>query len=159
MRQVLCRYGLENRAYRAVAFSGPAPESEREKDSTLNCCPGLELKELGLKVGPAFSPRIPLLLGLLSSSSKPQQRVRADHGEVLGTIALDFLSWLGPSVMLKGRFLPLIGLADDGSDVQRFGVILGYNQLVDHVGIYGQRRLTEALNKDSLVRQKEYPTE
>ncbi|MQL89544.1 hypothetical protein Taro_022119, partial [Colocasia esculenta] len=36
---------------------------------------------------------------------------------------------------------------------------LGYNQLVDHVGIHGQRRLTEALNKDSLVRQKEYPTE
>ncbi|MQM15163.1 hypothetical protein Taro_048101 [Colocasia esculenta] len=36
---------------------------------------------------------------------------------------------------------------------------VGYNQLVDHVGIYGQRRLTEALNKDSLVRQKEYPTE
>ncbi|MQM18755.1 hypothetical protein Taro_051750 [Colocasia esculenta] len=35
----------------------------------------------------------------------------------------------------------------------------GYNQLVDHVGIHGQRRLTEALNKDSLVRQKEYPTE
>ncbi|MQM16215.1 hypothetical protein Taro_049169, partial [Colocasia esculenta] len=34
-----------------------------------------------------------------------------------------------------------------------------YNQLVDHVGIHGQRRLTEALNKDSLVRQKEYPTE
>ncbi|MQL88382.1 hypothetical protein Taro_020940 [Colocasia esculenta] len=28
-----------------------------------------------------------------------------------------------------------------------------------HVGIYGQRRLTEALNKDSLVWQKEYPTE
>ncbi|MQM13661.1 hypothetical protein Taro_046588 [Colocasia esculenta] len=35
----------------------------------------------------------------------------------------------------------------------------GYNQLVDHVGIHGQRRLTEALNKDSLVRQKEYPME
>ncbi|MQM06230.1 hypothetical protein Taro_039051, partial [Colocasia esculenta] len=34
-----------------------------------------------------------------------------------------------------------------------------YNQLVDHVGIYGQRRLTEALNKESLVRQKEYSTE
>ncbi|MQL70408.1 hypothetical protein Taro_002735 [Colocasia esculenta] len=34
-----------------------------------------------------------------------------------------------------------------------------YNQLVDHVGIHGQRRRTEALNKDSLVRQKEYPTE
>ncbi|MQL82186.1 hypothetical protein Taro_014655 [Colocasia esculenta] len=32
----------------------------------------------------------------------------------------------------------------------------GYNQLVDHVEIHGQRRLTEALNKDSLVRQKEY---
>ncbi|MQL69981.1 hypothetical protein Taro_002277 [Colocasia esculenta] len=37
--------------------------------------------------------------------------------------------------------------------------VLGYNQLVDHVGIHGQRRLTEALNKDSLVRRKEYPTE
>ncbi|MQL85077.1 hypothetical protein Taro_017592 [Colocasia esculenta] len=36
---------------------------------------------------------------------------------------------------------------------------LGYNQLIDHVGIHGQRRLTEALNKDSLVRQKEYLTE
>ncbi|MQM06892.1 hypothetical protein Taro_039723 [Colocasia esculenta] len=36
---------------------------------------------------------------------------------------------------------------------------IGYNQLVDHVGIHGQRRLTEALNKDSLVRQKEDPTE
>ncbi|MQM05956.1 hypothetical protein Taro_038774 [Colocasia esculenta] len=34
-----------------------------------------------------------------------------------------------------------------------------YNQLIDHVGIHGQRRLTEALNKDSLVRQKEYPME
>ncbi|MQL84951.1 hypothetical protein Taro_017466 [Colocasia esculenta] len=34
-----------------------------------------------------------------------------------------------------------------------------YNPLVDHVGIHGQRRLTEALNKDSLVRRKEYPTE
>ncbi|MQL90276.1 hypothetical protein Taro_022864, partial [Colocasia esculenta] len=28
---------------------------------------------------------------------------------------------------------------------------LGYNQLVGHVGIHGQRSLTEALNKDSLV--------
>ncbi|MQL88602.1 hypothetical protein Taro_021163, partial [Colocasia esculenta] len=37
--------------------------------------------------------------------------------------------------------------------------VLGYNRLVDHVGIHGQWRLTEALNKDSLVRQKEYPTE
>ncbi|MQM15190.1 hypothetical protein Taro_048131 [Colocasia esculenta] len=37
--------------------------------------------------------------------------------------------------------------------------VLGYNQLVDHVGIQGKRRLTEAMNKDSLVRQKEYPTE
>ncbi|MQM06541.1 hypothetical protein Taro_039364, partial [Colocasia esculenta] len=37
--------------------------------------------------------------------------------------------------------------------------VLGYNQLVDHVGTHGQRRLTEALNKDSLVRQKEYLTE
>ncbi|MQL82777.1 hypothetical protein Taro_015259 [Colocasia esculenta] len=37
--------------------------------------------------------------------------------------------------------------------------IIGYNQLVDHVGIHGQRSLTEALNKGSLVRQKEYPTE
>ncbi|MQM19809.1 hypothetical protein Taro_052822 [Colocasia esculenta] len=35
--------------------------------------------------------------------------------------------------------------------------VLGYNQLVDHVGTHGQRRLTEALNKDSLVQQKEYP--
>ncbi|MQL91710.1 hypothetical protein Taro_024326 [Colocasia esculenta] len=34
-----------------------------------------------------------------------------------------------------------------------------YNQLVGHVGIHGQSSLTEALNKDSLVRQKEYPTE
>ncbi|MQL81853.1 hypothetical protein Taro_014317 [Colocasia esculenta] len=33
------------------------------------------------------------------------------------------------------------------------------NPLVDHVGIHGQRRLTEALNKESLVRQKEYPME
>ncbi|MQL74379.1 hypothetical protein Taro_006739, partial [Colocasia esculenta] len=43
-----------------------------------------------------------------------------------------------------------------------FGVgsqVLGYSQLVDHVGIQGQRRLTEALNKDTLVRQKEYLTE
>ncbi|MQL98313.1 hypothetical protein Taro_031018, partial [Colocasia esculenta] len=37
--------------------------------------------------------------------------------------------------------------------------VFGYNWLVDHVGIHGQRRLTEALNKDSLVRQKEYRTE
>ncbi|MQL91914.1 hypothetical protein Taro_024533 [Colocasia esculenta] len=41
----------------------------------------------------------------------------------------------------------------------RDGLGLGYKQLIDHVGIHGQRRLTEALNKDSLVRQKEYPTE
>ncbi|MQM09626.1 hypothetical protein Taro_042502, partial [Colocasia esculenta] len=34
-----------------------------------------------------------------------------------------------------------------------------YNQLVNHVGTHGQRSLTEALNKDSLVRQKEYLTE
>ncbi|MQM12780.1 hypothetical protein Taro_045699 [Colocasia esculenta] len=34
-----------------------------------------------------------------------------------------------------------------------------YNQLVGHMGIHGHRSLTEALNKDSLVRQKEYPTE
>ncbi|MQL68081.1 hypothetical protein Taro_000343, partial [Colocasia esculenta] len=37
--------------------------------------------------------------------------------------------------------------------------VLGYNQLINHVGIHGQRRLTEALNNDSLVRQKENPTE
>ncbi|MQL83386.1 hypothetical protein Taro_015875 [Colocasia esculenta] len=37
--------------------------------------------------------------------------------------------------------------------------VLGYNQLVDYVGIHGQRRLTEALCKGSLVRRKEYPTE
>ncbi|MQL72615.1 hypothetical protein Taro_004951 [Colocasia esculenta] len=41
----------------------------------------------------------------------------------------------------------------------RYFRVLGYNQLVDHVGTHGQRRLIEALNKDSLVRQKEYPTE
>ncbi|MQL82574.1 hypothetical protein Taro_015054, partial [Colocasia esculenta] len=34
-----------------------------------------------------------------------------------------------------------------------------YNRLVDHARIHDQRRLTEALNKDSLVRKKEYPTE
>ncbi|MQL69533.1 hypothetical protein Taro_001802, partial [Colocasia esculenta] len=45
------------------------------------------------------------------------------------------------------------------AQVQRSDVIQGYNRLVDHVGIHGQRRLTEVLNKDSLVRQKEYPTE
>ncbi|MQM19482.1 hypothetical protein Taro_052485, partial [Colocasia esculenta] len=37
--------------------------------------------------------------------------------------------------------------------------VLGYNWLIDHVGIHGQRRLTEALNKGSLVQQKEYPME
>ncbi|MQL83929.1 hypothetical protein Taro_016422 [Colocasia esculenta] len=37
--------------------------------------------------------------------------------------------------------------------------VLWYNRLVDHVGIHGQRRLTEALNKDLLVQKKEYPTE
>ncbi|MQM15760.1 hypothetical protein Taro_048711 [Colocasia esculenta] len=37
--------------------------------------------------------------------------------------------------------------------------VLGYNRLVDHVGIHDQRRLTEALCKGSLVRRKEYPTE
>ncbi|MQL88971.1 hypothetical protein Taro_021541, partial [Colocasia esculenta] len=37
--------------------------------------------------------------------------------------------------------------------------IEGYNRLIDHVGIHGQRKLTEAFNKDSLVRQKEYPSE
>ncbi|MQM08452.1 hypothetical protein Taro_041308 [Colocasia esculenta] len=43
-----------------------------------------------------------------------------------------------------------------GSCTGRDGLVLGYNRLVDHVGIHGQRRLTEPLNKDSLVRQKEY---
>ncbi|MQM14452.1 hypothetical protein Taro_047382 [Colocasia esculenta] len=38
-------------------------------------------------------------------------------------------------------------------------IVLGYNRLIDYVRIHGQRRLTETLNKDSLVRQKEYPTE
>ncbi|MQM05138.1 hypothetical protein Taro_037944 [Colocasia esculenta] len=38
-------------------------------------------------------------------------------------------------------------------------MIARYNRIVDHVGIHGQRRLTEALNKYSLVRQKKYPTE
>ncbi|MQL81461.1 hypothetical protein Taro_013914 [Colocasia esculenta] len=37
--------------------------------------------------------------------------------------------------------------------------VLGYSQLADHVGIHGQRRLTEALNNDLLVWQKEYSTE
>ncbi|MQL93610.1 hypothetical protein Taro_026254, partial [Colocasia esculenta] len=37
--------------------------------------------------------------------------------------------------------------------------VLGCNQLIDHAGIHRQRRHTEALNKDSLVRQKEYLTE
>ncbi|MQL69150.1 hypothetical protein Taro_001454 [Colocasia esculenta] len=48
--------------------------------------------------------------------------------------------------------LPLAMLRT-GPEVRR------YNQLIDHVGIHGQRRLTEALNKDSLIRQKEYPME
>ncbi|MQL82867.1 hypothetical protein Taro_015348 [Colocasia esculenta] len=43
--------------------------------------------------------------------------------------------------------------------LEQWSVDNGYNQLVDHVGVHGQRRLTEALNKDLLVRQKEYPTE
>ncbi|MQM12815.1 hypothetical protein Taro_045734 [Colocasia esculenta] len=43
--------------------------------------------------------------------------------------------------------------------IERESQVLGYNRLVNHVGIHGQRRLMEALNKDSLVRQKEYPTE
>ncbi|MQM18394.1 hypothetical protein Taro_051385 [Colocasia esculenta] len=38
-------------------------------------------------------------------------------------------------------------------------MVLGYNQLIDHVGTHEQRRLTAALNKDSLVRQKEYSME
>ncbi|MQL88918.1 hypothetical protein Taro_021488 [Colocasia esculenta] len=40
-----------------------------------------------------------------------------------------------------------------------FQVLNWYNLLVGHVGIHGQRRLTEALVKGSLVWQKEYPTE
>ncbi|MQL97927.1 hypothetical protein Taro_030623 [Colocasia esculenta] len=50
---------------------------------------GLELEEHRLKLGPAFSPRVPILLGLLSLSSKPQQRVRfvADLG-LLGVVVL-----------------------------------------------------------------------
>ncbi|MQM10076.1 hypothetical protein Taro_042964 [Colocasia esculenta] len=42
---------------------------------------------------------------------------------------------------------------------QHVHVVLGYNRIVDHVGIHAQRRLTEALNKNSLVRWKENPTE
>ncbi|MQL69515.1 hypothetical protein Taro_001816 [Colocasia esculenta] len=38
------------------------------------------------------------------------------------------------------------------AQVQRSDVIQGYNQLVDHVGIHDQRRLTEVLCKGSLVR-------
>ncbi|MQM21628.1 hypothetical protein Taro_054671 [Colocasia esculenta] len=53
---------------------------------------------------------------------------------------------------------------DDSNSCTTFTIgvgsqVLGYNQLIGHVGIHGQRRLTEALNKDSLVRQKEYPME
>ncbi|MQL81815.1 hypothetical protein Taro_014274 [Colocasia esculenta] len=66
----------ENAAYQAVAFSGPAPESEWEKDNALDC--GLELEGQGLELGPAICSRIPLLLGLLSSSSKPQQLCHID---------------------------------------------------------------------------------
>ncbi|MQL93606.1 hypothetical protein Taro_026247, partial [Colocasia esculenta] len=39
-----------------------------------------------------------------------------------------------------------------------FRVLHWYNLLISHVGIHGQRRLTEALVKGSLVRKKEYPT-
>ncbi|MQL87752.1 hypothetical protein Taro_020307 [Colocasia esculenta] len=43
--------------------------------------------------------------------------------------------------------------------IERESQVLGYNLLVDHVGIHEQRRLTEALNKDSLVWKKKYLSE
>ncbi|MQM06587.1 hypothetical protein Taro_039414 [Colocasia esculenta] len=50
-------------------------------------------------------------------------------------------------------YLMVVGVEVDWCSME----VLVYNPLVDHVGIHGQRRLTEALNKDSLVQQKEYP--
>ncbi|MQL81812.1 hypothetical protein Taro_014279 [Colocasia esculenta] len=47
----------------------------------------LELEELGMKLDEAFSPRILLLLGLSSRSSKPPQCVRADHGKIAESTA------------------------------------------------------------------------
>ncbi|MQL88707.1 hypothetical protein Taro_021275 [Colocasia esculenta] len=69
----LSRSALENAAYRAVAFLGPAPESEWEK--------GLELEVWVVALEQAFSPRILPSFGLSSTSSKPQQCIRAGHGE------------------------------------------------------------------------------
>ncbi|MQM04654.1 hypothetical protein Taro_037454, partial [Colocasia esculenta] len=55
--------------------------------------------------------------------------------------------------------LGLLFLTGSFRDPERTLLAIRYNQFVDHMGTHGQRRLTEALNKDSLVRQKEYPTE
>ncbi|MQL72064.1 hypothetical protein Taro_004391 [Colocasia esculenta] len=50
-------------------------------------------------------------------------------------------------------------LAGSLSWVERMLFAIGYNRIVDNVGIHDQRRLTEALCKGSLVRRKEYLTE
>ncbi|MQM00994.1 hypothetical protein Taro_033738 [Colocasia esculenta] len=50
-------------------------------------------------------------------------------------------------------------LARSLCDVEGRLLAVGYNRLVDHVGIHDERRLTESLCKGSLVRRKEYPME
>ncbi|MQL93369.1 hypothetical protein Taro_026013 [Colocasia esculenta] len=60
------------------------------------------------------------------------------------------------------RFCPRADVredVDESASLWEEQEVLGYNRLIDHVGVHGQKRLTEALNKDSLVRQKEYLTE
>ncbi|MQL72454.1 hypothetical protein Taro_004794, partial [Colocasia esculenta] len=179
----------ENAAYQAIAFSGPAPESDKERT-------WLELDELGLKLERSFSPHFPLLLGFLSTPSKPLLRARASLGVINVRVwSLNSQMWTGSETRIEklstsGRHslrcvdtpmskvdtLMMLGLiwirgSTEPMLVQTPEVTmqlaytttvpttLGYNQLVEHVGIHGQRRLTEALNKDSLVWQKEYPTE
>ncbi|MQM14736.1 hypothetical protein Taro_047671 [Colocasia esculenta] len=75
------------------------------------------------------------------------------------------LQYLQPLMALMAMTLPLMALV--ALILQQMALmalklsplVVGYNRLIDHVRIHGQRRLTKALNKDSLVRQKEYPTE
>ncbi|MQM14735.1 hypothetical protein Taro_047670 [Colocasia esculenta] len=78
-----------NRSYKKVGFYA--------KKLRLRCTlvrvatgSGLELEELGMKLDEALCPRILLLLGLSSRFSKPQQPIRAGHGEI-GEVATNTL--------------------------------------------------------------------
>ncbi|MQM09295.1 hypothetical protein Taro_042162 [Colocasia esculenta] len=180
-----------NAAYRVVAFSGPAPESEREKGMFLDCSIvndsfGKSLKRaLGDAVlvasttqtcanfPPAFICCVTWLVTMLAVALRWSVGDNSfefpllagslrDVEETLLAIVLGLI-WIcgtteprrvqSPKVTMQFACTAIVS-----STLCHLQKCTRYNQLVDHVGIHGQRRLTEVLNKDSLVRQKEYPT-